>query len=240
MKRIPFGSYTIVYTKTTNIMKARSVPAVALNPSNQSRGYYFMSLYSGRRIHAYDWDEVPINRDMIDRVDELAIAEKQPKLVDGLPIFKWNASHIPLDDVNVSDTDVEQEEHADEIDMDDVQEPGENKDEQNVEQDLEFPGAPIQQHPANITSSYLSQEYRLDEPDFQPKEEEEPSRIEDLNFSQPNHISNDESFGSSIDLTSDTEQVDDAPSMLEGMQHNLINDSHSRSYDYRDFDSMIK
>ena len=39
-KRIPFGSYALVYTKTTNTMEARSVPAVALHPSNQSGGHF--------------------------------------------------------------------------------------------------------------------------------------------------------------------------------------------------------
>ena len=48
---ITFGSYAMVYTSTTNSMKRRSVPAIALRRSNSAGGHYFMSLYSGKRIH---------------------------------------------------------------------------------------------------------------------------------------------------------------------------------------------
>lgn len=40
--RIPFGSYAMVYTSTSNDMKARSVPAIALVESNNLGGCYFM------------------------------------------------------------------------------------------------------------------------------------------------------------------------------------------------------
>ena len=87
-QRIPFGSHAMVYTKTTNNMKARSMLVIALTLSNQSGGYYFMSLYSGKKLHSYERDELLIDRDIIDRVEQLASAEIQPKLVDGLPLFK--------------------------------------------------------------------------------------------------------------------------------------------------------
>ena len=34
---IPFGSYALVYEGTTNIMKPRSVPAIALRKSNSTK-----------------------------------------------------------------------------------------------------------------------------------------------------------------------------------------------------------
>jgi hypothetical protein len=43
-KRIVYGSYALVYIGTRNDMRARSVPAIALNPSNMHGGHYFMSL----------------------------------------------------------------------------------------------------------------------------------------------------------------------------------------------------
>ena len=53
-KMIVFGTHTMVFIGTNNNMNSRSVPAVALNPSNQYGGHYFMSLYSGKRLHSYN------------------------------------------------------------------------------------------------------------------------------------------------------------------------------------------
>ena len=43
-------------------------------------GCFFMSLYTGKRLHSYIWEEIPINQDTIDRVDQLEREEKQPVL----------------------------------------------------------------------------------------------------------------------------------------------------------------
>ena len=51
VKRIPYGAYAMVYVETRNDMKARSVPGIALKPSNNDGGQYFMPLYTGKRIH---------------------------------------------------------------------------------------------------------------------------------------------------------------------------------------------
>ena len=63
MSAIVFGSYAMVYTKTTNTMKHRSVPGNALEQWNDHGGYYFMSLFTGKRITSNNWDELPINED---------------------------------------------------------------------------------------------------------------------------------------------------------------------------------
>ena len=102
--KIIFGSYALTYTGTTNNMKARSVPAIALGPSNEWGGYYFMSLYTGKRLHSYSWTELPIDQDVIDRVEDLAEEEGQPELVDGIPFFEWNIGE-PIDDTEqINDT----------------------------------------------------------------------------------------------------------------------------------------
>ena len=74
--KIEFGAHVMVYTTTDNTMKERSIPSIALRPSNDAGGYYFMSLYTGEKIHAYHWTEVPIDKGVIDRVEELAYEEK--------------------------------------------------------------------------------------------------------------------------------------------------------------------
>ena len=38
-KRVPFGTYVIAYTGTDNTMDKRSVPAIALQQSNEFGGY---------------------------------------------------------------------------------------------------------------------------------------------------------------------------------------------------------
>ena len=89
IKRIPFGGYAVAYTQTSNDMRTRGTPAIALSESNNKGGQYFMSLYSGKKIHAYAWEELNPHEDVITRVHELAELEDQPILVDKSPLFEW-------------------------------------------------------------------------------------------------------------------------------------------------------
>ena len=93
-KSIVFGSHAMVFLGSNNRLDARSVPAIALNPSNTHGGYYFMSLYSGKRIHSYHWAEVPIDDDVIERVEALAKDEEAPEMVRGYPTFIWKRRHV--------------------------------------------------------------------------------------------------------------------------------------------------
>ena len=71
-KYITFESYAMVYTGTANDMKIKIVPAIGLNKSNYHGGHYFMSLYTGKRLHGYPWKELPIYDDIISQVRDLA------------------------------------------------------------------------------------------------------------------------------------------------------------------------
>ena len=51
LNHIAMGSYATVFAGTENNMKSRGVPAIALRPSNNRGGYYFMSLLTGERVH---------------------------------------------------------------------------------------------------------------------------------------------------------------------------------------------
>ena len=88
-KRIVFSTHAMVFIGTNNNIDSRSVPVVALNPSNQYGGHYFMSLYSSKRLHSYNWQDLPIDKDMIDRVQQLAKEEGAPIMETALPIFTW-------------------------------------------------------------------------------------------------------------------------------------------------------
>ena len=48
-----------------------------------------MSLHSGKRIHGYNWDELPIDDYVVERVESLAETEEQPIMHNGMPSFEW-------------------------------------------------------------------------------------------------------------------------------------------------------
>ena len=48
-----------------------------------------MSLYTGKQLHSYNWQELPIDDETINRVEDLAKAEKAKQLSDKYPAFEW-------------------------------------------------------------------------------------------------------------------------------------------------------
>ena len=46
-----------------------------------------MSLYTDEKIHAYHWNELPIDQGVIDLVEDLAHEEKQPIHDDKIPLL---------------------------------------------------------------------------------------------------------------------------------------------------------
>ena len=56
-----------------------------------------MSLYTGKRLHSYNWQELPIDDETINRVEDLAKAEKAKRLTDNYPMFEW-APGVPIID----------------------------------------------------------------------------------------------------------------------------------------------
>ena len=97
-KRIPFGGYSMVYTNTENNMNSRTVPTILLIEPNDMNGLYFMSLNTGKRIHSKNWEQLPIDEFVIDKVKELATKEEQPIIQNKCPLFKWNVG-IEIEDI---------------------------------------------------------------------------------------------------------------------------------------------
>ena len=62
-----------------------------------------MSLLSGKQLHAYIFEELPISSEVISRVHELASQEDQPELVNKQPIFQWSNGEV----INEINTDME-------------------------------------------------------------------------------------------------------------------------------------
>ena len=71
-KLITFGSYSMVYTGTKNDMKRRSVLSIALNKSNDHKGHYSISIYTGKFLHSYQWTYITIDDEVIAQVRYLA------------------------------------------------------------------------------------------------------------------------------------------------------------------------
>ena len=67
-KRLEFGAYILDFFGTSNNMKERGAPEIALKASNGVGGFYFMSLYTGKKIYSYIWNEVPITDSTIKRI----------------------------------------------------------------------------------------------------------------------------------------------------------------------------
>ena len=87
-------------------MKSRRVPAIALGPSNEWGGHYFMSLYTGKKLHSYDWIETPIDDEVISRVEELAKNEGQPLITDNMSLFEWGLGNMIAEEAIDEDNEV--------------------------------------------------------------------------------------------------------------------------------------
>ena len=59
-KRLPYEAYAQVWIGTKNNMTERTVHGIALRASNSKGGFYCMSLYTGKRLNSYVWEELPV------------------------------------------------------------------------------------------------------------------------------------------------------------------------------------
>ena len=75
----------------TNRTKKRTVGAIALRPSKEQGGHYFMLLATGKQLQTYIWIQLPINKQAIHRVDELDTKGVNPDMTKGYPIFEWSS-----------------------------------------------------------------------------------------------------------------------------------------------------
>ena len=86
-----------------NDNKACTVGGIALHPSRNLQGsWYFMSLASGERLYRYQWHVLPISTEMINRVHEIAIKERQPVIKGN---FGFHNVKDHRDDITDNDND---------------------------------------------------------------------------------------------------------------------------------------
>ena len=74
-------------------MTSRSTPCITLSESNGKGGPFFMSLFTGKHLHANKWTEVPMNDEIISKVESMAKSERQPELNNGIFIFELTPGH---------------------------------------------------------------------------------------------------------------------------------------------------
>ena len=58
-----------------------------------------MSLHSGKRIHSYIWEELPVDNEVIARVEQLAVDEKQPIHNNDHLLFEWFPGFEIVDEI---------------------------------------------------------------------------------------------------------------------------------------------
>lgn len=96
--QLELGAYVQAHKhpKPTNNMDWRAYGAIALYPSNNNNGWYFMSLVTGKKINRYNWTEIPMTKQVGQRVDQLAQAENLPISKNGA-YFEWTPGVIVED-----------------------------------------------------------------------------------------------------------------------------------------------
>ena len=98
--RLEFGTYVQVFEDNdpTNTPKARSLGAIALNPTGNAQGdYFFMSLATGAKISRHQWTELPLTDTAIARVEAIALNEGQPLIQECGLVVEWRPNQ-PIDD----------------------------------------------------------------------------------------------------------------------------------------------
>jgi hypothetical protein len=106
--RIPFGAYAQVHDdqSITNTMESRTTGAIILGTTGNIQGTHrFLSLRTGEIIVRRTWNELPVPRDVIDRLDELTANE---------PDYE---NDINIEDEEEDNNDQDQEANEEEIDV---------------------------------------------------------------------------------------------------------------------------
>merc|ERR1712025_1329936 len=74
-----FGSYAQTHEEHSKDMSQRTLGAICLGPTgNQQGGHWFFSLTSGARIRRHKWTPMPMPREVINRVNSIALRQKMP------------------------------------------------------------------------------------------------------------------------------------------------------------------
>ena len=71
--RMEFGTYVQVHDPHDNSTRSRTTGAINLGPTGNLQGtHFFMSLWTGRQLHRSNWTILPMPKEVIDQVHNLA------------------------------------------------------------------------------------------------------------------------------------------------------------------------
>jgi hypothetical protein len=125
---IEFVSYVQTHEEHSNNMDHRTMGCICLGPTgNQQGGHWFMSLASGERVVRYRWTELPIPREVIDRVSSIGRRQGMPSTLTyanrhgdeiGDTIADYSDEHTDSDDETYQDEDAESDDDDDDNDDD--------------------------------------------------------------------------------------------------------------------------
>ena len=130
--RIEFGAYVQTHEEHSNEMTHRTIGAICLGPTgNQQGGHWFMSLTSGSRISRHRWSELPMPREVIDRVNAIGRTQQMPSTIT-------YADRHGRDIANIFDVEIENEDDDDSTYSDDTHSSSESSDSDHNDDDPGF------------------------------------------------------------------------------------------------------
>ena len=92
--QLPFSTYAQTHEENnpTNSQAARTVGAINLGPNRNLQGTHkFLNLCTGKKITCQCWTELPMPKEVIDRVNQLDCSDGQVEL---LTFFNWKGNLI--------------------------------------------------------------------------------------------------------------------------------------------------
>ena len=117
---IEFGAYVQTHEQHSNNMEQRTMGAICLGPTgNQQGGHWFMSLSSGERVTRYRWTELPIPKEVIDRVSAIGRRQGMPSTITYADRHGREIGETIADYQAVEDTDSDDESYEDSYQSDD-------------------------------------------------------------------------------------------------------------------------
>ena len=64
-------------------------------------------MYTGKRLHSYAWEELPVSDEIIERVEEIARQQQQPELVNEILSFEWASTHGVSEEPDKEEAEIE-------------------------------------------------------------------------------------------------------------------------------------
>ena len=71
-------------------MNRRCIPSISLSKSNNHEGFFFIKLYSGKILNSYEWTELHIDNNSIEKFKKLSSDLKGLLVKYKYQLFEWS------------------------------------------------------------------------------------------------------------------------------------------------------